>query len=595
MKTNWNLDVLYQGFADPAYEEDIKKAEEAYKALHDAVAEAKKAGAETDSLTAEAKAAQIEKILLCKESILELAEKLGNYVALRQAVNTKDGEIMAQMARLMRMDAAGAEDDAAAMKILGKAGDVEALGKLSPVIEEHKAYILEAERRSVHMFSDEVESMAAAMDLTGGSAWGQLQSFMTSTLKVDYRDTVITLSEVRNLAYSADPAIRRDAYEAELKAYEKVQDAIAFSLNNIKNQVTMIAKKRGYESPLDMTLQTSRMSRETLDAMLEAMKEYMPAFRKYLKKKGELLGDENGLKFYNLFAPLGSSEKEYSVEEAKEELTRVFRDFTPEMSDMMAAAFDHEWIDFFPADGKEGGAFCAGVPSLKQSRILTNFDGTFGAVDTLAHELGHAYHNLMQQNERILNMDAPMPVAETASTFNETFLGSWALKSAKTREEKLALLESDLREKTQCVVDIYSRYLFESAVFEQAQEKFLMPDDLKEIMLKAQDESYGDGLDPDFRHPFMWACKSHYYSSGLSFYNFPYAFGNLFAQGLYALYLKNPEDFLPRYREMLRTTGVHSIEECGKMMGVDLAKKDFWEASLKMIAEEIDAFCELAQ
>ena len=595
MKTNWNLDVLYQGFADPAYEEDIKKAEEAYKALHDAVAEAKKAGAETDSLTAEAKAAQIEKILLCKESILELAEKLGNYVALRQAVNTKDGEIMAQMARLMRMDAAGAEDDAAAMKILGKAGDVEALGELSPVIKEHKAYILEAERRSGHMFSDEVESMAAAMDLTGGSAWGQLQSFMTSTLKVDYRDTVITLSEVRNLAYSADPAIRRDAYEAELKAYEKVQDAIAFSLNNIKNQVTMIAKKRGYESPLDMTLQTSRMSRETLDAMLEAMKEYMPAFRKYLKKKGELLGDENGLKFYNLFAPLGSSEKEYSVEEAKEELTRVFRDFTPEMSDMMAAAFDHEWIDFFPADGKEGGAFCAGVPSLKQSRILTNFDGTFGAVDTLAHELGHAYHNLMQQNERLLNMDAPMPVAETASTFNETFLGSWALKSAKTREEKLALLESDLREKTQCVVDIYSRYLFESAVFEQAQEKFLMPDDLKEIMLKAQDESYGDGLDPDFRHPFMWACKSHYYSSGLSFYNFPYAFGNLFAQGLYALYLKNPEDFLPRYREMLRTTGVHSIEECGKMMGVDLAKKDFWEASLKMIAEEIDAFCELAQ
>ena len=593
MKTNWNLDVLYQGFSDPAYEEDIKKAEEAYKALHEAAAEAKRADAECAGMTVEEKAAQIEKILLCRERILELAEKLGNYVALRQAVNTKDGEIMAQMARLMRMSAAGAEDDAAAMKILGKAGDVEVLCELSPVIKEHKAYVLEAEKQSRHMLSDEVESMAAAMDLTGGSAWGQLQSFMTSTLKVDYRDTVITLSEARNLAYSADPAVRRDAYHAELKAYEKVQDAIAFSLNNIKNQVTMMAEKRGYESPLDMTLQQSRMSRETLDAMLEAMKEYMPAFRKYLKRKGELLGDENGLKFYNLFAPLGSSGKEYTVEEAKEELTRVFRDFTPEMSDMMADAFDHEWIDFFPADGKEGGAFCAGVPSLKQSRILTNFDGTFGAVDTLAHELGHAYHNLMQQNERLLNMDAPMPVAETASTFNETFLGAWALKNAENREEKLSLLESDLREKTQCVVDIYSRFLFETAVFEQAREKFLMPDDLKEIMESAQNESYGDGLDPEFRHPYMWVCKSHYYSSGLSFYNFPYAFGNLFAQGLYALYLKNPEGFLPRYREMLRTTGIHSIEACGEMMGVDLTKKDFWEASLKMIAEEIDEFCKL--
>ena len=593
MKTNWNLDVLYQGFTDPEYEADIKRAEEAYKALHEAAADAKRFEAECAEPSAEAKAAHIEKLLLCKERIAELAEKLGTYVGLRQSVNTKDGEIMAQMARLMRMDAAAAEDEAAAMKILGKAGDVEALSELSPVIREHEAYIREAEKQSRHMLSDEVESMAAAMDLTGGSAWGQLQSFMTSTLKVDYRDTVITLSEVRNLAYSPDPEVRRDAYVAELKAYEKVQDAIAFSLNNIKNQVTMMAEKRGYSSPLDMTLQESHMSRETLDAMLEAMKEYMPAFRKYLKKKGELLGDENGLKFYNVFAPLASSGKEYTVEDAKDELTSAFRDFTPEMSDMMADAFDHEWIDFFPADGKEGGAFCAGVPSLKQSRILTNFDGTFGAVDTLAHELGHAYHNLMQENERLLNMDAPMPVAETASTFNETFLGARALKNAETREEKLALIESDLKEKTQCVVDIYSRYLFESAVFEQAREKFLMPDDLKEIMLNAQDQSYGDGLDPAFRHPYMWACKSHYYSSGLSFYNFPYAFGNLFAEGLYALYLKDPEDFLPRYREMLRTTGVHSVEECGEMMGIDLTKKDFWESSLKMIADEIDEFCEL--
>ncbi len=593
MKTNWDLDALYRGFSDPEYEADIKRAEEAYKALHEAAAEAKKFTAENADPPAEEKAAHIERLLLCKERIAELSEKLGNYVGLRQAVNTKDGEIMAQMARLMRMDAAAAEDDAAAMKILGKAGDVEALTELSPVIREHKAYILEAEKQSRHMLSDEVESMAAAMDLTGGSAWGQLQSYMTSTLKVDYKDTVITLSEVRNLAYSPEADVRRDAYDAELKAYEKVQDAIAFSLNNIKNQVTMMAEKRGYASPLDMTLQESRMSRETLDAMLEAMKEYMPAFRKYLKKKGELLGDENGLKFYNIFAPLASTDKEYTVEAAKEELTSAFRDFTPEMSDMMADAFEHEWIDFFPADGKEGGAFCAGVPSLKQSRILTNFDGTFGAVDTLAHELGHAYHNLMQENERLLNMDAPMPVAETASTFNETFLGARALKNAQTREEKLALIESDLKEKTQCVVDIYSRYLFETAVFEQARDRFLMPDDLKEIMLDAQDQSYGDGLDPAFRHPYMWACKSHYYSSGLSFYNFPYAFGNLFAEGLYALYLKDPEGFLPKYREMLRTTGVHSVEECGEMMGIDLTKKDFWEASLKMIADEIDEFCEL--
>ena len=263
------------------------------------------------------------------------------------------------------------------------------------------------------------------------------------------------------------------------------------------------------------------------------------------------------------------------------------------MSDMMAEAFDNEWIDFFPADGKEGGAFCGSVPSLKQSRILTNYDGTFGAVDTLAHELGHAFHNRMQENERLMNQDAAMQVAETASTFNETYLGAWALKNASTREERLSLLENDLREKVQCVVDIYSRYLFETAVFEQAQTKFLMPEDLKALMLEAQDKSYGDGLDPDFRHPYMWCCKSHYYSTGVSFYNFPYAFGNLFAQGLYALYLKDPDGFIPKYCDMLRLTGIHSVEECGEMMGIDLTKKDFWAASLALIEKEIDEFCAL--
>ena len=537
MNTKWNLDVLYTGFDDPAYESDIQKAQEAYEALRAAVQEVKEVEEKGIQEVVEAKASRIENILLCQEEIAGIMAKTGNYIGLRQAVNTKDGQNMAQMARLMRLDAEYTEDNAAAQKILGSIEDIDVLAKESETIRDYEALLKELKKQYSHMLPDEVESMIASMDMTGGSAWGQLQSFLSSTLKVDYRDEVITLSEVRNLAYSPDPAVRKDAYEAELKAYGKVEDAMAFSLNNIKNQVTMLSAKRGYESPLAMTLEQSRMSRKTLDAMLAAMQEYMPAFRKYLRKKGELLGDENGLKFYNLFAPLGVSEKQYSVEDAKETLTEVFRTFTPEMADMMAEAFDQEWIDFFPADGKEGGAFCAGVPALKQSRILTNFDGTFGAVDTLAHELGHAFHNKMFFEERLMNQDAPMPVAETASTFNETFLGAYALKQAKTREERLSLLESDLKEKTQCIVDIYSRYLFESAVFEQAQERFLMAEDLQALMLEAQEKSYGDGLDPDFRHPYMWACKSHYYSSGLSFYNFPYAFGNLFAQGLYAAYL----------------------------------------------------------
>lgn len=354
----------------------------------------------------------------------------------------------------------------------------------------------------------------------------------------------------------------------------------------------MMTEKRGYESPLAMTLEQSRMSRETLDAMLEAIREYLPTFRKYLRKKGEMLGHENGLPWYELFAPLGKADKTYSVEEAKEYLINCFTKFTPDMADMMKEAFEEEWIDFFPRKGKRGGAFCAGVPSLKQSRILTNYDGLFGSIGTLAHELGHAYHNRQIENERIMNQDYPMPVAETASTFNETHLGQQALKEA-SGEERLNLLENDLREQTQCIVDIYSRYLFETAVFEQSKNKFLMADDLKELMLNAQREAYGDGLDERFMHPYMWVCKGHYYSANLSFYNFPYAFGNLFAIGLYSRFLKEGEPFVAKYKAMLKATPTCTAEEAGAMVGIDLTKKEFWLDSLSLIAENIEAFCEM--
>lgn len=435
--------------------------------------------------------------------------------------------------------------------------------------------------------------MISAMNMTGGGAWGDLQSYLTSTVKVDYDGRQVTLSEIRNLAYSSDSKVRRAAYDAELKCYEKIADSVAFSLNNIKNQVTMLSAKKGYESPLAMTLENSRMSRQTLDSMMEAVEEYLPVFRKYLRKKGELLGCKNGLPWYELFAPLGKSDKKYSLEEAKDYLTTCFNEFTPDMADMMKEAFDNEWIDFYPRNGKQGGAFCASLTGYKQSRILTNYDGSFGAIDTLAHELGHAFHNRTMEGQRILNSDYPMPVAETASTFNEVHLGHYALSKASNDEEKLALLENDLKEKAQCVVDIYSRYLFETAVFEQSQEKFLMTPDLNEIMLDCQKKAYGDGLDPEYMHPYMWVCKSHYYSSGISFYNFPYTFGNLFAQGLYNLYCEQGDAFVARYKEMLRLTPVHTIEEDGAMLGIDLTKKDFWEASLKSIAEEIEEFCRL--
>ncbi|MDD6306497.1 MAG: M3 family oligoendopeptidase [Clostridiales bacterium] len=580
MTTEWSLDVLYKGLDDPAYEEDIKIAAKKIEGLKTLVKKA--SGMQQREMA--------EQILTEMEQFIEVVYRLMDYVLLSQSVDTENGALMAQVNRLNQLLASYTPVESAARKCLAEIENVEQLAGESEVVKDYIFFLNENKKSAKHLLADEVEEMAAAMDITGGSAWGNLFSYLTSTVKVDYEGKTVTLSEVRNMAYSPDGKVRKAAYEAELASYEKIADSLAFALNNIKSQVRMMSEKRGYESPLAMTLEQSRMSRATLDAMMAAIEEYLPVFRKYLRKKAELLGYQNGLPWYELFAPLGKADKTYTIEEAKNYLIECFRTFTPDMAEMMKEAFENSWIDFYPKKGKEGGAFCQGLLGKKQSRILTNYDGYFGSIGTLAHELGHAYHNRQLEGERSLNQEYPMPVAETASTFNETHLGRYALKRAKG-EERLNLLENDLREQTQCIVDIYSRYLFETAVFEQGQEKFLMAEDCKALMIEAQKKAYGDGLDSEYLHPYMWACKSHYYSSGLSFYNFPYAFGNLFALGLYDKFLQEGEAFVPGYKAMLAATPCCTIEEAGKMAGIDLTSVDFWKKSLAMIAENVEEFC----
>lgn len=600
MKTEWNLNPIYQGLADPDYEKDIKLLEGAIEETGCILEQLKQNKMEPCSC--EAKEAcnagemkereKIETMLYQLEKVYTLFSKLMQYVDLSQAVDTENGDFMAQSARLQKLYAKFAPMYSTMKKLMAEVSDVDELAKESELIKSYTFLLKENKEEAKHLLSEDAEEMVSAMNMVAGSQWSQLQSFLTSTVKVDYEGKVITLSEVRNLAYSAEAEVRKKAYEAELASYEKIQDSVAFSINNIKNQVTMLCKKRGYASVLDLTLTQSRMERKTLDAMMEAIKEYAPALRKYLRKKAEMMGYQNGLPWYELFAPMGKTDRTFTVEEAKDYLVSCFASFSSDLSKMIQEAFEQEWIDFYPRKGKRGGAFCSGVSFLKQSRIMTNFDGSFNAVGTLAHELGHAYHNKQIENERILNQDYPMPVAETASTFNEVHLGKYALRKAES-EERLNLLENDLKEHTQVILDIYSRYLFETAVFEQSQNKFLMAEDLNQLMINAQKEAYGEGLDAEYLNPGMWICKPHYYSEGLSFYNFPYAFGNLFALGLYGLFEKEGEAFVEKYKALLKATVTCSAEEAGKMVGIDLTDKLFWIGGMEQIAKTVDSFLAL--
>jgi oligoendopeptidase F len=310
-----------------------------------------------------------------------------------------------------------------------------------------------------------------------------------------------------------------------------------------------------------------------------------------LKAKGKVLGHENGLPWCDLFAPMGNSSTKFTAEESREYLGNLFAEFDHELSEMVATAFDNAWIDFYPRDGKTGGAFCSGVECLGESRILTNFDGMFGDVVTLAHELGHAFHNQCIKDHRPLNHDYSMPLAETASTFNECVVMASAISKAADKNEKIALIESQLQDATQIICDIYSRFRFEKMVFDNRSEMFMNADQLCQFMLEAQKQSYGDGLDHNCLHPYMWVCKSHYY--GPTYYNFPYAFGGLFARGLYAQYEREGAAFVPKYKKLLYTTPIATAEDVAKVAGIDLTDKNFWRSALQTIADQIDLLCKL--
>ena len=583
MNSQWNLEPIYRGFSDPAFEADLTALREkvdAFAAFCAALPEAEPAHALAEGIALE-------------EDIKTLCNKLGEYASLRQAADTKNPEAGSQLGRVMAVASGMAAPQAAFESWAAGLPNLMELVEADEKLRDYRFLFQRIQEASRYLLGGEAEAVMAKMSLSGGNAWSDLQQYLTSTVPVFYRGTTTNLSAIRNLAYSPDPQVRRDAYEAELACYDRIKDSVAYALNSIKLETINECRLRGYASPLERTLKHSHMERATLDAMFGAIDEYLPKFWQYLKVKAKALGHENGLPWYDLFAPMGKASSTFTTEQARDYLVELFSHFDGELSEMVQTAFDNAWIDFYPRSGKAGGAFCAGVECLGESRILTNFDGQLTDVVTLAHELGHAFHNQCLRDHRLLNRDYSMPVAETASTFNECVVMNHAIAHAADDQEKLALIESQLQDVTQIICDIYSRYRFETAVFANREEQFMNADTLCAMMVKAQKESYGDGLDENVLHPYMWVCKSHYY--GPTFYNFPYAFGGLFARGLYARYEQEGAAFVPKYKQLLFTTPIATAEDTARVAGIDLTDRDFWRGALQTVADKIDLFCELMQ
>ena len=582
MKTNWDLTVFYKDFDDPEFKDDLARLPKEIDAFTAAIA-----------APAEDEVEKLVSLVHQEEALSNLFERLSLMIGLTLSVDANNKAANAAMAPLMRAVMGSSLASNAFSRYLASLENLDAIIDADDELKARAFALREAAEDAKHQLPEALEKPVLKMQLSGGEAFSQLRDKLDATLLVDYDGKQIPLSAVRALAYDGDADTRRRAYEAELASYKKIELPMSFCLNNLKAEGETMAALKGYKGVLDMALAHSRMDEKTLEAMWTAIREALPELREYFKAKGRLLGHENGLPFYDLFAPVGQSTRTYTVEEARALLLDLFGRFCPEMGDMMRAAFDEGWIDMYPREGKSGGAFCSGYYAKNISRVMTNFAGSASDVSTLAHELGHAFNNRMLHHKPIMMTETPMPLAETASTFNETLLISQLLKTA-TPEEELTLLDSCLTEQTQTMVDIYSRFLFEQKVVAAQADHALDVDELKETMLWAQEQSYGNGLDPEYRHPYMWACKSHYYSTGVHFYNFPYAFGGLFARGLYARYEKEGEAFVPVYCDLLSRFGSDTIANVTASVGIDVTTPDFWREAVESVLVQVRRFVELA-
>ena len=590
MNLNWSLKELYTSFNSEEFLEDME-------CLTEVIDEINKW---TEIIVKDTDCAKVKlEGYVERFSVLaDLITKIGSFIELSISVNTKDDEALKYSDILEKKLTKIVEAETKLNKWISSIENIDEVINESILLKDHEFILKEIVEKSKYLLTDREEAIIANMQNTGSNAWGKLKDNLISTHKVEINEDgkikEYPLTVVLNMAYDKDEKVRKRAYEAEIASYTKIEEGVAAALNGIKGEVLTICEFRGYKSPLEQTLINSRMDEESLNVMLEAMKESMPKFREYLKRKAEILGHKNGLPFYDMYAPIVESDMEFDYEKGKKFVVDKFRTFSDNLANFAQKAMDNNWIDVMPKEGKVGGAFCAGIHYLGESRILLNYGNSFSDVVTMAHELGHGFHGECLKDESVLNTEYPMPIAETASTFCETIVKKAAIKEAD-KITALAILESEISVCNQVIVDIYSRFLFEKSLFEARKESALTVDQIKKLMLDAQREAYGDGLDPEYLHPYMWTWKPHYYYANSNFYNFPYAFGLLFAKGLYAEYLKKGSEFSSEYENLLSITGKHNIADITKEVGIDIHNKEFWKSSLRTIEEDIDKFMELSK
>lgn len=588
----WDLDVFFEGGSNsPEFQEHLIETEKKLNSFKDKLQT-------WNGTTIEENISTLVELLDEFQTITKALRQEGAFISCLTAQNTADKKALQLQSRVTGLSAAFQSILTEFDEKLVSFTDEEWASIIGDTRIEVLSFVLSERReRAKEKLSKEEETLINALGVDGYHSWGQMYDLIVGTIQIPVEENgevkALSVGQAANKFSSADRQIRQTVFENWEKAWGEKSDILAKTLNHLAGFRLNVYKKRGWEDVLKEPLDINRMSKKTLDTMWQVISDYKQPLVKYMNKKAELLGLDK-LSWYDLDAPIGNSETKLSYQEGAEFILEHFAQFGEEKTKFAKIAFENQWIEAEDRAGKRPGGFHTYFPESAQSRIFMTYSGTPSNISTLAHELGHGFHTYAMRDLHPLNRNYAMNVAETASTFAEMILADASVKNAQTKEEKIALLEDKVQRSVALLMNIHARFLFETRFYEERKSGMVSAERLNELMLQAQKDAYGNGLEE--YHPLFWGSKLHFFITGVPFYNFPYTFGYLFSLGIYSKALEEGKGYEEKYIALLKDTACMTVEELAKKhLNVDLTKRDFWEAAVKLCVKDVEDFLELVE
>ncbi|WP_079912682.1 M3 family oligoendopeptidase [Paenibacillus sp. 32352] len=532
------------------------------------------------------------------QSILKKIREADSFVGCLAAENQADKKAIILAGKIKTLSASYATELTRFDQLLTEIND-DVWAKLvaAPELQSIAFPLTERRSQAADKLPPEQEALVNDLAIDGYHGWGEAYNTTVSKFRIPWEEDGETIElsagQAANRMHSADRSVRKRLFQLWEQQWGEHADYCADALNHLAGFRLKLYERRGWDTIHKEPLSINRMSKETLDAMWGVIERSKGIFVQYLERKAKLLGVEK-LSWYDVEAPVGEGSKHFTYDEGAQLIVDQFRRFSPKMADFSVMAFEKGWIEAEDRPGKRPGGFCTSFPIAEETRIFMTYSGTASNVATLAHELGHGYHQHVMNDLPALAQEYAMNVAETASTFAEMVVADAAVKGAATEEERLTLLEDKIQRSVAFYMNIHARFLFETRFYEERAKGIVSVERLNELMIEAQKEGYSHALEE--YHPHFWASKLHFYITEVPFYNFPYTFGYMFSSGIYAEALRQGESFEDKYIAMLRDTGSMTVEELAqKHLGVDLRQPDFWQRAMDLSVEDVKAFMSLTE